>query len=34
MTDESCVKCGGWGTLLRDGERVKCKCSETKGTKR
>lgn len=35
-SDEDCVECGGWGTLLRDGKLMQCKCSEsvdTKGTK-
>ncbi len=32
---ENCVVCGGWGTLLRDGKLMQCKCSEpTKGMKR
>lgn len=28
MTEESCITCGGWGTLLRDGKRVRCECAK------
>lgn len=28
MTTEHCIECGGWGTLLRDGQRVQCECAK------
>ena len=26
--NEDCITCGGWGTLLRDGKRVRCECAK------
>lgn len=26
--DVDCVTCGGWGTLLRDGQRMQCECAK------
>lgn len=28
VVDPDCATCGGWGTLLRDGQRVQCECAK------